>query len=195
MRYTIITGTGRAGTTLLVQVLTRVGLDTGFRPDTEIDPIAHAGLERMLSQRPRHRVVKSPWIALELDEQLAAGVEIEHAIICTRSLAAAAESRRRVYARDPSRPDAPGALWLTADPGRQEAVLSEIFYNLIFTLTRHEIPITFLHFPRYARDHDYAVAKLSPVFPEIDVKMWRQALAELVKPDLIRVSDDRAAAN
>ena len=33
----IITGTGRAGTTLLVQVLTDLGLDTGYTSDAEGD--------------------------------------------------------------------------------------------------------------------------------------------------------------
>lgn len=190
MGYTIITGTGRAGTTLLVRILTRVGLDTGFSLDDPLDPVAHAGLERQLSQRPQHRIIKSPWIALDIDRQLASGIEIEQAIICMRSLSAAAESRRRVQAIATSPPDPPGGLWLTRDPERQESVLAEVFYKLVFHLTRHEVPLTFLHFPRFALAHDYATRTLSPIFPEVDDDMWRLALRELVRPELIRVPDD-----
>jgi hypothetical protein len=47
----IIAGTGRAGTTFLVQMLTALGFGTGFARDQsfqEVDEISHSGLEKAL---------------------------------------------------------------------------------------------------------------------------------------------------
>ncbi len=196
MRYTIISGTGRAGTSLLVRVFTRAGLDTGFSLDEILDPIAHAGLERDLGTRPGHRIVKSPWISRDVGRHLAAGIEIEHAIICVRHLEDAAASRQRVPAAHrwwdhPWWRSVNGGLWLTRKPREQEVVLTRLFYNLVFHLTRHGVPLTFLHFPRYVLDHDYATRTLSPVFPDVDPRLWGVALGELVRPELIHIRPDR----
>jgi hypothetical protein len=44
--HVIISGTGRAGTTCLVQVLTALGLDTGFADLTSaVHANCHAGME------------------------------------------------------------------------------------------------------------------------------------------------------
>ena len=43
--HIIISGTGRAGTTFLVQLLTELGLDTGFPKGQKIDQNSSAGLE------------------------------------------------------------------------------------------------------------------------------------------------------
>ena len=45
-----------------------------------------------------------------------------------------------------------GWRWETKDPEKQEEVLAGIFYKLVHTLTAHEVPMTFLHFPRFAED-------------------------------------------
>ncbi len=62
--HLVITGTGRSGTTFLVELLTYLGLDTGFDPvsvRSGIDPVAHAGLERDIRSDDAPYVVKSPW--------------------------------------------------------------------------------------------------------------------------------------
>lgn len=51
LEHIIISGTGRAGTTFLVQYLTAVGLNTGFSIEEAVnnaDHISHAGLETNL---------------------------------------------------------------------------------------------------------------------------------------------------
>jgi len=181
--YVIISGTGRAGTTLLVQVLSRVGLDTGFAPEHPIDPVAHAGLERRLRTRPPHRIVKAPGIANEIEACLAAGIRIEHAIICCRDLFAAAESRRRVQGK--RRGEVPGGLVMTEEGSEQEAYLAIGFFKLIYHLSAAEVPMTFLHYPRYALDVDYAEEKLAPIFPEVPREKWREALRAAVRTDLM----------
>lgn len=190
MKYTIISGTGRAGTTLLMRILTRVGLDTGFSTDDEIDEVARAGLEQVIneSERPANRIVKSPWLALTLEGELAKGdFAVEHAIVCMRDLRSAAESRRRVQAESGEAGDVAGGLWMTRNPKRQDIVLAKIFHRLVYTLTVHEIPTTFMHFPRFAEDREFAIRMLSPIFPEVSRERWIEAFEAEVKPDLISV--------
>ncbi len=167
--YCIISGTGRAGTTLLARVLSRAGLDTGFNSAFDlVDPLSHAGLELDPRLKPDCYIVKSPWIATYIEDIVSRDdIVIDHAIICIRDLFEAAESRRRVQSLSGQEIAAPGGLWITTDPKKQEAVLLDLFYRLIFNLACHDIPITFLHFPRFARDSAYLAEKLSQVFPAV----------------------------
>jgi hypothetical protein len=58
-----ISGTGRAGTSFLVQLLTYLELDTGFTEDTLIlDKNARAGLELDILSRNAPYIVKKPWL-------------------------------------------------------------------------------------------------------------------------------------
>src|SRR5262245_45403961 len=100
-RHLLITGTGRAGTTFLVQLLGRLGLDIGFAdPDGEIAPHCNAGLEWNLSDPNAPYVVKNPRLCDDLAGVLAAGgVAIDHVVIPIRDLHEAAESRRDVVRR------------------------------------------------------------------------------------------------
>ena len=93
--HCIITGTGRAGTTYLVQLPTRLGVDTGFSDEAPVDDVAQAGLEFDLRNPGAPYVVKSPWICTYI-HQLPGDVIIDYAIIPMRSLTDAAESRGRV---------------------------------------------------------------------------------------------------
>ncbi len=92
----VITGTGRAGTTLLVQVLTDLGLDTGFSPDHAVDERVNAGLEFRIESPNAPRIVKDPNLSRRLGGLLDRGeVEIEHVIIPVRDLDVAVASRVR----------------------------------------------------------------------------------------------------
>jgi hypothetical protein len=189
--YTIISGTGRAGTTLLVRILTKAGLDTGFDAEhLSVDPVSNAGLELDIRTKPDCSIVKTPYIATYIDQVFADGeIAIDHAIICIRKLHDAAESRRRIQVLRHTDESVPGGLWGVSAPGDQETYLKDIFYRLIFHLTRHEVPMTFLHFPRFATDAAYAVRELSKVFPNIDPERLRSAYQSEVVPELIHFPD------
>jgi hypothetical protein len=159
--HLIISGTGRAGTTFLVQYFTALGFDTGFSLEqalSEPDILSNAGLEPDLSSERLPHVIKSPWFADKLGELLGAGrLSVEGAIIPVRDLFSAAESRRRVYREakalgvDPLAH--PGTIWKTTNPEDQEVFLAMQFYKLIEPLVAHNIPIYFLHFPDFAKNH------------------------------------------
>ena len=93
--HIIISGTGRAGTTFLVQLLTELGLDTGFPKGQKIDQNSSAGLELDLRSARAPYIIKSPWLCDYLDEVLQGGeLIIDCALIPMRDLYSAAESRR-----------------------------------------------------------------------------------------------------
>lgn len=205
--HVFISGTGRAGTTLLVSLLTELGLDTGFDGGRDLlakppeadgdDPaeppktyfeIANAGLERDVFAKDNPMIVKSPFLCEQLDAVIAAGIPVAHLIIPVRNLNDAAESRRRVQAATTGAQDGSGVaggLWGTALADQQEAALAIRFAALVEAAVRHEIPVTFLSFPRFAQDARYCFEKLRFLFPFMRSGQFRQAFNRVSQPDLI----------
>lgn len=207
----VITGTGRAGTTFLVQLLTELGLDTGFTPGEarlKVDERCQAGLEYQLRpvkvtlgvrdwlRQPKHTVlnlvreppagpyiIKNPALCDSLGPSLAANrLVIDHAYIPVRELEAAALSRMRVGGGNGS---VPGGLWKTSDPAEQKAVLAEMFFGLVHTLTVYDVPHTFLLFPRLVEDWAYTYGKLSFLVGGIDPERFRLAFGRLARRELV----------
>src|SRR6266480_1939620 len=151
--HVIISGTGRAGTTFLVQLLTHLGLETGFDINAmELYPIARAGLEIDIRDANAPYIVKSPYLRDLIDEVVASSTRIEHAIIPVRQFDAAAASRAHVQKVTTGvadgEPEVNGGLWETDKADSQAGVLRLKFTKLIEALVRHDIPITFLAYPR-----------------------------------------------
>ena len=195
--HVVISGTGRAGTTFLVQLLTNLGLDTGYRADEiALSPLARAGLELDIRGATAPYIVKNPHICDLAEEVLASSVRIEHAIIPVRQFAAAAASRAYVQETTTGSRDGKtvwGGLWATDKADDQLSVLREKFTRLIEVLVRHDIPITFLSYPRLVRDPDYLYHKLKFLLGEIEQSEFRTAFDSLVRPEWIHQfnSEDR----
>ena len=102
----IIAGTGRAGTTFLVQMFTALGFGTGFARNQsfqEVDEISHSGLEKALVDEDNPYVIKSPLFADDLASALRENrVRIYAALIpmrdCSALQKAAAECITRLSA-------------------------------------------------------------------------------------------------
>lgn len=185
--HVLITGTGRTGTTFLVQLLTELGLDTGFRKTNQrIYPGANAGMELSLRRSDVPYIVKSFRIR-EFNQVLDEGeVVIDHAIIPVRDLFAAAESRREVSRRaEPGRTKVAGGLWGTTDPEEQENVLVVRLYELIHTLAKHDVPTTFLYYPKLVQEPDYLYRSLAFLLDSIDYETFSEAFAKLARPELV----------
>ncbi len=181
----VIAGTGRAGTTLLVQVLTDLGLDTGFDSNAPIDTTVNAGLERSVEGPNAPWIVKSPDLSRTLGAILDADrARVDHVIIPIRALDVAAASRIRntKYGRDLH---TWGGLLGTNRATRQQDALSRMLYELLYTIARHDLDHTFLLFPRFTTDWEYTHAQLGFLAPEISADRWRAALLVRVRPTLI----------
>jgi hypothetical protein len=185
--HLIISGTGRAGTTFLVQLFTELGLDTGFADSASgLLPDCHAGMERDIRDKDAPYVVKSPALCEYLDEVLQTSeIVIDHALVPIRDLYSAAESRRDVSRRGPRKRGNPGGLWLTKNPRAQEAILAQQLHHLVHTLAKYDIPMIWLHFPRFVKDPDYLYQKIKPVLPSPDFESFTKAFRAVTRPELV----------
>lgn len=208
--HVVITGTGRAGTTFLVDLLTHLGLDTGY--DVESlefykYPGPRAGLELDIRDPQCPYIIKSPWFSGYAQEVLCRDdIVIDHIFIPFRDLYAAAQSRRAVSEASFSsltflglvkhmlqprhwfRPKAfPGGLCGTASsqPGAQEAILLNRSYQLLLAVSDSQVPITLLRYPRLTRDTDYLYRKLGPLVRGIDYQSFREVFERVVRPELV----------
>ena len=196
----IITGTGRAGTTFLVQLLTVLGLETGFKDIHEgVYENCNAGMEHNMVDSSSPYIVKSPSLCDDLAQILQTGeYAIDHAFIPIRSLEAAARSRilvstqarlkggyLRLLLKGSKFKPVPGGLLDTDNPDEQQCVLARKLYNLTYTLAIYDIPHTFLHFPRIITDAQYLYKKLAPIMEGIDYPGFLKAFDHVAKPELV----------
>ena len=190
-RHVVISGTGRAGTTFLVQLLTHLGLDTGFDVNSlKMTSIGRAGLEtNILGTNPPY-IIKSPFICDIAEKALSSAILIDHAIIPVRHFDAAAASRVDVQTRATGKADGKknsvwGGLWDTSKADEQTTLLRLKFTQLVEVLVRHDIPMTFLWYPRHIRDPDYLYAKLHFLLGGIDLESFRNAFNKVVRPEWV----------
>lgn len=202
-RHIIITGTGRAGTTFLMELFTVLGLDTGFdRSQFPYDRECRAGLEIDLRDPDAPFIVKQPELCETLPDVLANGdVAIDHALIPMRDLFSAAESRRaNVRAARRADPGATPSRVLggtvgTDDPEEQEEVLARRFHTLIGTIARHGIPTTFLSYPDFLADPEALFKKLPPPLRGPSKAAFLAAHKEVYRPDLVHDYGTEPAAS
>jgi len=186
--HVIISGTGRAGTTFLVQLLTELGLDTGFsNAHAQIFSHANAGMETDIRRPDAAYIVKSPWLCDYLDEVLQnEDVIVDHAIVPMRDLYSAAQSRRNVTRQaDPSLVNVPGGLWHTQEPGNQETILTLQLYKLLQTLAKHDVPLVLLSFPRFVNDPEYLYQRIGFLLTNISYETFLKAFQVISQPELV----------
>lgn len=185
--HVVITGTGRAGTTFLVELLTHLGLDTGYRVEdlsSRKHRLSHAGLENDIRRGTCPHIVKSPWFCDHAGEVLSRkDIVIEHVFVPIRHLHAAAESRRHVARQDV----AMGGLWHTtsSEPGVQEKVLLNQLYKLMLALSEHHVPVTLMRYPRIISDSSYLYGKLKPILTGVSLSSFTAAFRATARPELV----------
>ena len=200
--HILIGGTGRAGTTLLVQYFTALGFDTGFdleRALSRVDPISRSGLEHPYKKgkaagRRLAYVAKSPNYGKNLHDDLASGaLVVKHCIIPVRELSAAAESRRHVsrkaIAAGKTEHDRQRG-GIVGGPGadkKQERLLAVQFHRLVHTMLTFDVPIHFLKFPEFAKGEQDLYTALGPIMAEHGVTKEEsdQALSRVLQPEFI----------
>lgn len=203
-RHVVITGTGRTGTTFLVELLTALGMDTGFSSEAlrrGKDAVARAGLERDIREEACPYVVKSPWFCDHAEQVLARDdIALDHVLVPIRDLHAAAESRRHVVRTSVSklpwhkrlrhavRPRKfVGGLWHTSSStlGGQEDILLRQIYRLMLAVANADMPVTFIRYPRLVKDGNYLYGKLRPILPGVSREAFAAAFERTARPDLV----------
>jgi hypothetical protein len=209
-KHVVITGTGRSGTSFLVELLTHLGFETGFSSDdieSKKFKQARAGLEHDIRRKECPFIVKSPQFCDYAEEVIYRDdIVIEHIFIPVRDLHAAAESRRRVARNyDPSLPFVrrfkhmlkirkfPGGLWHTRSrkQGRQEEVLLKLIYKLMLVISDTNLPVTFMRYPRIVKDCPYLFEKLKPILQNITYKSFCEVFNRTVRPELVHSYNKR----
>jgi hypothetical protein len=207
--HVAISGTGRAGTSFLVELLTHLGLDTGFAPEQihlHWDARGRCGLENDLRNPVSPYIVKHPGLCDYIEEVLhRQDLILDHVFIPIREARSAAESRRLVtksaLAEMPPvkrwikrmlnrSVGARGGLWKTKRADDQEAVLLAQVYRLILALADSDVPVTLLRFPRLVRDWAYLFGKLQPVLGGIGKAQFQTVFEKLARPELVNEGRD-----
>lgn len=174
-----------------MQLLTELGLDTGFEAGTTGDsyfPKAKAGLEKDIFAPDAPKIVKSPFLCDQIDEVVARQITISHVIVPVRAFHAAAASRMRVQSDTTGSRDGypvAGGLWGTVRASEQQAILEHKFSKLLEALARHDIPATIISFPRLVNDAGYLFSILGGIMPDIDETEFRRAHALVSRPHLV----------
>lgn len=182
-----IAGTGRAGTTFLIRLLTALGLDTGYPQEVasldpcpaifldsggsgfEVAPVKHPVFQHVLPA-----IVKGPGWSVLLREFLEAGclTTPRHVLIPFRDLSSASGSR--VAADLPWGKPVP-------TPEEQRSFLSFALGECIATCIEYRIPYTIMRYPWFIEsaevcraDFINAIPGIMEIAPEVFAKTHRQ---------------------
>ncbi|WP_174973296.1 hypothetical protein [Burkholderia contaminans] len=208
--HLLIAGTGRAGTSFLVQYLTACGLETHLsrNPDGWIDENANAGLEDFPAKdADLPYVVKSPWLYEFVNELLARDdVQVDAVIVPMRDLVEAATSRvvnelrarlgREEIPNELTRwhtwGTVPGGTVYSLNPIDQARLLSMGFHQVIHACVKKRVPLIFLEFPRFITDGKYLYEQLRSVLAGIDSSRAMRSHAQTARPDKVRIASELA---
>ena len=186
--HVIISGTGRAGTSFLVQLLSELGLDTGFtETDSHINKNARAGLEHDIRNPASPYIVKSPWFCDYAEDVFKnPSIKIDHLFIPMRDASAAAKSRQYVVDSSKEENKKPsqvqGGFWHTDKPGDQETILYKQLYKLVFAASDAMVPVTLMRYPRITNDSQYLFKKLLPILKNKSTDEFTNAFKKTVQP-------------
>lgn len=180
----IILGLGRAGTTFIMQILTRLGYDTGGEPYNEpINPTGRAGFEigiinnGMVNKKILRRcpeIIKNPYLTIHIDEILTNNYVPIRAIICPiREVMETIVSRERAdlfffteHRNMPAEERVPNMFSLLG--------------KVMESCTLFDVPFTTIAFPRLAKDKKYLYNKLKEVFADLDYKEFSKVYDKTV---------------
>jgi hypothetical protein len=172
--HAVIAGTGRAGTSFLVEFLSSCGLETGLGTSSWYAR-ARAGHEHRLDTPTElPYVVKDPALFTYCSTLDMRQLAIDALVIPIRDLDQAARSRVHqerlalVGERRSSDHEAqlagitPGGILYSLDVVDQARILAVGFHKLLHWATINELPLYLLEFPRLVEDRDYTIHKLWP---------------------------------
>lgn len=185
-KHIIITGTGRAGTTFLVQLFGHLGFDTGFTLENlRVNEKKKCGLESNGTKKDIPYVIKDP-VFCDYAERILGSKDIiiEYIIVPIRDLYSAAESRRQLQGKNKTYP-IPGGLWQTKEPHAQEGILLKKIYSLAESASKVHVPIIFINFPMLVDDSSYLYEKLHPIVGQIPFMTFKTVFDGIIRPEWV----------
>jgi hypothetical protein len=176
--HVLIAGTGRAGTSFLMQLLTSLGFDTGF-DNTKLEDSCNAGLEDQIDNiNYWHYVVKNPRFSCLIGE-IQNKVDIDHIIIPVRQNDHVSKSREKNGKKN-------GGFWLASSYEGQKIANANVLTYLVEDLSKYDIPHTFIWFDNMITDGDYLYNKLCDAFDiDMDYALFHKKYNELIDLDKV----------
>ena len=179
----LITGTGRAGTSIIVAILSLLEYKTGFSADNIWDYMStpqKAGLECFRDSADY--IHKQPLASLDIFDQFA----IDHVIIPMRNIEHSAKSREKVQG-DSKKPVDGGFVRSTTY--QQQIHHNANYLGFLFSLlVDRDIPYTIIKFPKLVYDDGaYLFEQLLSPFPDLKDKQqeYFKVFREIVHPEWI----------
>lgn len=191
-RHIFITGTGRAGTTMLVELLANLGFETSI-DRSRFYPDASAGYEDSLIGLDPPYVVKNPREAASLRSWFSDGTvdpkSLDCVIVPIRDLEQATRSRIE-QSTTAGVVRAPGGITGTWRPRRQHDVLVDRMLDLMLGLAEFNVPHLLIAYPRLALDPEYCFDALRPILGDVDRSSFEHAWALVSDPTKVHCYDE-----
>ena len=207
--HLMIAGTGRAGTSFLVQYLHGCGLEThiSHHPEVQLSEHANSGLEDVpVGEGDLPYVLKTPWLFNFVDKVLNRDdIVIDAVVLPMRDIVEVASSRGMLEMRarygDTSIPDectqwetwgaTPGGVVYSLNPIDQARILALGFHQVVHAFVKRGVPIIFLDFPRLIDDEEYLYESLKPVLGDtVDRSAALEVHRALADRSLVRVGSE-----
>jgi hypothetical protein len=197
--HVVIAGTGRAGTTFLVELLIYLGFDTGFtKKDIEsVHPSIRGGLGKgKLKKGIRNPnapyIIKDTWMHIHARSVFRnPDIIIDHMFVPIRDINEAAESRRLFHKVTQSNKRIRSRALVGTNSmkkGDQERELEKNTYQFFHDLSKTTIPVTLIHYPLLVLDSNYLYKKLTPILEKekISFVYFDAVFKEVVNPEWIK---------
>lgn len=189
MHKIVITGTGRCGTSFLMQLITNCGLNTGYSKEEAYNAIRkidglNAGIEHGINQEKTEKstYIKNPqWIDTGEFNRLRNKYIISNVLLPVRDLDATAKSREYMNSVTHG---AYGGFWMGAhNVEQQKQVNAKMTYNFIHYCALNDIPVTIISFELMMQDPAYLYEKLKL---NVSFDMFLNEYHNLLDKDKIR---------
>ena len=179
----IIAGTGRAGTTFLMEHFTNMGAPTGFQKNSIKEAQAghsHGGLEKRLPPLVNGQFPCSSDRSIFKDISKTANwtkcclgaSNVDTVIVPIRSATGAAHSRHveHVLLKGRRGREPAGGFFRGAQTESEQLFANaKIIYDLVYDLSNANIRVIFLAYPRHVKDAEYAYSALKHVLDNLNI--------------------------
>lgn len=184
MSKIVITGTGRCGTSFLMQFFTYLGLKTGYTVDECDQHLARSncngGIEHSIGTElfENSHIVKNP---IWLYEPELLDFDIDFIIVPVRKIEHVAESRNNIG------DDMYGGFWKGAKNSKEQIEIdSKAFYNFINYTVKKDLKVIFLDFPRIIHDSEYLYNKIGDKLG-VYLRPWSESFNEIARPEKVHI--------